>query len=605
MSRILVFCPEAFIVPHFAAALVTARALQDLGHEVFVSHCGGTFRRCVAMDSVSLPANADAESRAQICAQCSALSMQALGFYGLKGINFKALPKSGADDEGTLGIDFVHDGTRIGLLAGQSVVLIRKLASLDDLGEPEVALLSESAKGCRDAYDTVKTAAQTLRIDHIIAYNEYGYNLSAFMAAEKVGARWKLLFQISHQNVDRRWFSLADRLWRPMSREFQTEWGAWRDLPLPPASIDAVADDVLSRLASPGSHVYSPAKTVEGDLRERLGIPAGQKLIVAYTSGLDEQAAHNILAEAMDPTGRPSADVFENQIDWLVALAAHVAKQNDAHLVIRVHPREGANKRDRVVSKHLGLLRTALVDLPANVTVVWPQDVVSSYDLMEAADLVLISWSTVGLEAARLGVPVVAAFKTNHVYPHDVFVRHAPDRNAYFRLVDEEFARCQRSDLLRVLLAFRWYTLTRFARSVYLGDVVPDANFTGFPPYVFPKEARDLETSLLDSRALERRRRIEAQARTYADRDAEVARLRFQLRRITHFLMTGAIRDDDSFLEVTQSGGASRPLKAGEFRLELSGDRCRYVGEGVDMTRYSPMARRLGLLCAQIVAPDV
>ena len=68
----------------------------------------------------------------------------------------------------------------------------------------------------------------------------------------------------------------------------------------------------------------------------------------------------------------------------------------------------------------------------------WPQDPVSSYDLGEAADLVLTSWSTIGLEMARLGAP--GARRVNgaiSAIPQDDFMEWGSTTPAYFEKLRE------------------------------------------------------------------------------------------------------------------------------------------------------------------------
>ena len=77
---------------------------------------------------------------------------------------------------------------------------------------------------------------------------------------------------------------------------------------------------------------------------------------------------------------------------------------------MRIHPREGVNKRESVASQHLTRLREAFGKPYANCRFIWPADPVSSYDLGEAADVVLTSWSTIGLEMPATGAPVLVAF---------------------------------------------------------------------------------------------------------------------------------------------------------------------------------------------------
>ncbi|MEY2426647.1 MAG: hypothetical protein QOI61_2219 [Actinomycetota bacterium] len=94
---------------------------------------------------------------------------------------------------------------------------------------------------------------------------------------------------------------------------------------------------------------------------------------------------------------------------WIDAVIAAFADRPEHQLVIRVHPSEVAlpGKRTRdsleqyVVDHH--------PELPANVRVVGATETTSSYDLIDAADLVLVYTSTTGLEVALSGKPVIVS----------------------------------------------------------------------------------------------------------------------------------------------------------------------------------------------------
>ena len=116
----------------------------------------------------------------------------------------------------------------------------------------------------------------------------------------------------------------------------------------------------------------------------------------------------------------------------VAALVDYVEESEDLSLIVRIHPRKGANKRESVVSQHLSRLRDAFGGAYAHCRFVWPADPVSSYDVGEAADLVLTSWSTIGLEMARLGASVLVAFNgAGAPIPRDDFYEWEPTPAAY------------------------------------------------------------------------------------------------------------------------------------------------------------------------------
>ena len=78
-------------------------------------------------------------------------------------------------------------------------------------------------------------------------------------------------------------------------------------------------------------------------------------------------------------------------------------------LVVRVHPAEQSWGTRQPVSDALGS-----GTLPDNVRIVGPADPISSYALLGLSDLVLTYASTIGLEAAVRGLPVVVSAKTHY-----------------------------------------------------------------------------------------------------------------------------------------------------------------------------------------------
>src|SRR5205807_8907478 len=101
----------------------------------------------------------------------------------------------------------------------------------------------------------------------------------------------------------------------------------------------------------------------------------------------------------------------------------YVESHDDLQLAVRIHPREGPNKREGGTSQHLQKLRREFGAYQhARVRIIWPEDKTSSYDLGEAADLALVSWSSIGLELARLGVPVLTSTRGIGFLPEGDFL---------------------------------------------------------------------------------------------------------------------------------------------------------------------------------------
>ncbi len=95
---------------------------------------------------------------------------------------------------------------------------------------------------------------------------------------------------------------------------------------------------------------------------------------------------------------------------WLRRTLVYFAKRPDLQFVLRVHPGEKNLDGPSVAD----LVRAELPQLPAHMRVVAAGDLINTYDLVAAADLGLVYTTTVGLEMAMSGLPVIVAGCTHY-----------------------------------------------------------------------------------------------------------------------------------------------------------------------------------------------
>ena len=121
----------------------------------------------------------------------------------------------------------------------------------------------------------------------------------------------------------------------------------------------------------------------------------------------------------------------EGMADWLALTVKHFEDRAFGQLVVRVHPGEmlGAGHPSAEV------VREALPIMPANVVVVGPDSEINTYDLIELADIGLVYTSTVGLEMAMAGIPVVVAGETH--YRSKGFTSDPNTQEEYLETVDQ------------------------------------------------------------------------------------------------------------------------------------------------------------------------
>jgi hypothetical protein len=117
--------------------------------------------------------------------------------------------------------------------------------------------------------------------------------------------------------------------------------------------------------------------------------------------------------------------------DWLAETVRHFADPAKAQLVVRIHPGEllGAGFRSAEI------VRSMFPNLPDHVAVVEPDSELNTYDLIELADLGLVYTTTVGLEMATSGVPVIVAGETH--YRNRGFTHDPQSLDDYLAMIDE------------------------------------------------------------------------------------------------------------------------------------------------------------------------
>jgi hypothetical protein len=127
--------------------------------------------------------------------------------------------------------------------------------------------------------------------------------------------------------------------------------------------------------------------------------------------GLDERPvallATNVLGDSLT-LGR---NIFTSSMaEWITKTVQYFATRPDVQLVVRVHPGERLMKGP----SSLDVIKAALPDMPAHIKLIAPLEKVNTYDLMEIAGLGLAYTTTVGMEMAMRGVPVLLAGQTHY-----------------------------------------------------------------------------------------------------------------------------------------------------------------------------------------------
>ncbi len=128
--------------------------------------------------------------------------------------------------------------------------------------------------------------------------------------------------------------------------------------------------------------------------------------------GLDERPVVMIAANVLGDSLTLGRNVFaESMTEWMTRTVRFFENRPEVQLVIRVHPGETLVPKARSMGQ---VARDALSVLPEHIHIIGATDKINTYDLIEIADLGLVYTTTVGVETAMNGRPVIACGNTHY-----------------------------------------------------------------------------------------------------------------------------------------------------------------------------------------------
>ncbi|MGH2894675.1 MAG: hypothetical protein ACRDPM_15640 [Solirubrobacteraceae bacterium] len=206
---------------------------------------------------------------------------------------------------------------------------------------------------------------------------------------------------------------------------FHRYWREWGEVPLTFDELQDAARIMGAREQGrdTGWRPFTTAPQPSTEVCARLGLQDGRPLWVLFTSSDDETAG-----------SEQHRSAFASQQEWIEATVAYARRHPEIDLVIRVHPNTGSRRSTGANRAQLEEMRALALTLPANVQMVDPDDEMSSYSLMDLCAVGFVWVSTVGLELACKGKPVVSA--AGNYLSETGFVQTIEDTATYEPMLD-------------------------------------------------------------------------------------------------------------------------------------------------------------------------
>ncbi len=173
------------------------------------------------------------------------------------------------------------------------------------------------------------------------------------------------------------------------------------------------------------------ARTWKNFARKWQDIPTEGGKAVHRKLGLDERPvvllATNVLGDSLTLGRQIFSDTMS---DWIAKSCQYFRTREDVQLVIRVHPGETLTQGGSMVD----VVKSALDEIPPHIHLIRPEEKVNTYDLADITDLGLVYTTTVGMEMAMRGIPVIVSGQTH--YRNRGFTYDPQSWEAYFKMLD-------------------------------------------------------------------------------------------------------------------------------------------------------------------------
>lgn len=301
-------------------------------------------------------------------------------------------------------LEFEHRGVRVGRFAVSSALRSTYRGSLELSSTRDRQLLVSSlASGIAyadAAYKIVETFCPDLAVFVDTVYSPTGELFDCCLQKGIDTIQWQAGHK-SNSVVFKR-YSLESRLQHPRSLS-EKSWNLVRNMEWGEAHRAQLDREFYRSYASGewysvvGTQFHKSMVDVSS-LRRRFGLDPEKKTAFIFP---------HILWDATLFWGE---GLFRNYEEWLVETVRAACKNDHVNWAIKIHPanrrvRESGSVRSEAAE--LVSLRKYIGELPRHIALIPPENEISTYSFFPLMDYCLTICGTVGIEASRLGIPVV------------------------------------------------------------------------------------------------------------------------------------------------------------------------------------------------------
>jgi hypothetical protein len=423
-ETILYFLPEAGLDEYVKIQIKIAKFLQNLDYNIVLVRCQKIFNKCQLKNSLGI--NYSHSLRNKIlgnltCEFCLGKSIEKLNKLNFSVINLNidknSINKNDIQDEYFQSdnirkfIKYKYCGLSIAKLVLYDFFLETKKTNLKNITSQDIAQLKLYVISAIRAIEALKKIKDDYNFEYIFLRDEFSMSsvINLWCRTNKIK-----VFRVEGAylyNHSMEYISFLNTKSIFEERKYlERNWSHFKDLPLKKNVVNDLYNDLIFRMTTSGGHIFSRNydKNLGKKIFEYLKIKKNKKILVAYTSSIDEIEASRINKQVFK-LNFSKIDIFNSQLDWIKKTIHYVEKKSSKfQLIIKIHPRSAGNLDEMQIYKNYFEGKNF-----NNVRIIYPEEKISSFNIAEIADLALVSWSNIALELTRLGIPVLSGYQSD------------------------------------------------------------------------------------------------------------------------------------------------------------------------------------------------
>lgn len=471
-EKILIFMPEAILSPHMEAAIDLWKSLNNHFDVMFVK-CFDSLPKCMFKLSVHINEKNSKISELGSCIKCyknfdSLSEKYNFNYFDLRKFsadNINILDKNFYSNNPADFLKFTYKNIQLAKITLYDYFIINK-KNEKNINIQELKVLRETVFNNIKEINFLEKIYKEFPFKYVFLLDEYSMQTSIRVWSSKHSIK-SFFFQNVPRSISKKNFlEIANiKTWPERIIFFKKNWHQWKNLHINSSTVKLIYEDLACRTKGIGGHIFSQkySNSKSKFIFEKLNLSTSRKTIGLFTSSDDEETAISQNVNLFNKRIR-GEDAFPDQIDWINETIKFVKSRSDFQLVIVFHPRlyVGTDaKESPIFSKIKKMYYNKSHD---NVRFVFPDSMISTYNIIEHTDIATVAWSSIGLEISLMGIPVITGLERNFpITPNFKGIFKANSKSSYFKKIIE--MKNFNPDFKNLLESIRWYNLVLYGNS--------------------------------------------------------------------------------------------------------------------------------------------